>query len=79
LDWSSLRKIRERISLPLILAGGLTPGNVKKAIDWVRPYAVDVISGVEREAGVKDPQLMRDFVNAVKAPADRDRQEGNGN
>jgi phosphoribosylanthranilate isomerase len=79
LDWSSLRKVRERFPLPLILAGGLTPGNVRKAIDWVRPYAVDVISGVEREAGVKDPQLMRDFVNAVKAPGDRDRQGGNGN
>jgi phosphoribosylanthranilate isomerase len=73
LDWSTLRRVRECISLPLILAGGLTPGNVRKAIDMVRPYAVDVISGVEREAGVKDPQLMRDFVNAVKARTDRDR------
>ena len=73
LDWSTLRRLGERISLPLILAGGLTPGNVRKAIDMVRPYAVDVISGVEREAGVKDPQLMRDFVNAVKAATDRDR------
>jgi phosphoribosylanthranilate isomerase len=73
LEWSSLRRVREHISLPLILAGGLTSGNVRKAIDMVRPYAVDVISGVEREAGVKDSRLMRDFVNAVKAPVDRDR------
>jgi len=37
------------------------------AIETVRPYAVDVISGVEREAGVKDPQLMQEFVKAAKA------------
>ncbi len=73
LDWSSLRRVSESLHLPLILAGGLTAGNVKKAIDMVRPYAVDVISGVERKAGVKDPQLMRDFVNAAKRSAGRDR------
>jgi phosphoribosylanthranilate isomerase len=67
LDWNSLRRIAKRISVPLILAGGLTPKNVRKAIDLVRPYAVDVISGVERGPGVKDPRLMRDFVNAVKS------------
>jgi phosphoribosylanthranilate isomerase len=43
---------------------------VRQAIDIVRPYAVDVISGVERETGVKDLQLIRDFVKAAK---DRDR------
>jgi phosphoribosylanthranilate isomerase len=68
LDWSSLQHISGSIGLPLILAGGLTPGNVRKAIDMVRPYAVDVISGVERETGLKDPRLMRDFVKAVKEP-----------
>jgi phosphoribosylanthranilate isomerase len=51
LNWGSLRGVSERIHLPLILAGGLTPGNVKEAIEAVRPYAVDVISGIEREAG----------------------------
>jgi phosphoribosylanthranilate isomerase len=66
LDWSSLRRVREMIHLPVILAGGLTPGNVKRAMELVQPYAVDVITGVEREAGVKDPQRMRDFVKAVK-------------
>ncbi len=66
LDWSSLRRVREMIHLPVILAGGLTPGNVKRAMELVQPYAVDVITGVEREAGVKDPHRMRDFVKAVK-------------
>jgi len=73
LDWGSLRRVTKAIHLPLILAGGLTPGNVKKATEIVRPYAVDVISGVERETGVKDPQLMRDFVKTVKGSADRRR------
>ncbi|MGD0807995.1 MAG: phosphoribosylanthranilate isomerase [Anaerolineales bacterium] len=66
LDWSALRGLSEKIRLPLILAGGLTSTNVRQAIDIVRPYAVDVISGVERETGVKDFQLIRDFVKAVK-------------
>lgn len=69
LDWRSLRGISDRISLPLILAGGLTARNVRTAIEMLRPYAVDVISGVERERGVKDPRLIREFVNAVKSPA----------
>ena len=66
LNWSSLRGLAEKIHLPLILAGGLTPANVRQAIEIVRPFAVDVISGVERETGVKDPLLMRKFVQAVK-------------
>jgi phosphoribosylanthranilate isomerase len=73
LDWTSLQRVSGIIHLPLILAGGLTPRNVRKATDIVRPYGVDVISGVEREPGVKDPQLMRDFVNAVKRSVDRNR------
>lgn len=66
LNWSSLRGLSEKIHLPLILAGGLTPGNVGEAIDIVQPFAVDVISGVERETGIKDPVRMRDFVKAAK-------------
>lgn len=66
LDWSSIRRVIKNIHLPVILAGGLTPGNVRRAIELVQPYAVDVITGVEREAGVKDPQRMRDFVKAVR-------------
>ncbi|SEM11013.1 phosphoribosylanthranilate isomerase [Syntrophus gentianae] len=66
LDWSALRGITDRISLPLILAGGLNAGNVGKAIEVLRPYAVDVISGVERRTGEKDPDLIREFVQAAK-------------
>lgn len=49
-----------------ILAGGLTPANVKEAIDTLTPYGVDVASGVERAAGHKDPQRVQDFVRAAK-------------
>lgn len=50
----------------IILAGGLTPANVRDAIAAVKPYAVDVASGVEAEPGVKDPVKLRAFIEAVK-------------
>ena len=52
--------------LPVILAGGLTPGNVAGAIRAIRPYAVDVASGVEVRPGVKDPAKVAAFVRAAK-------------
>ena len=50
----------------IVLAGGLTPANVRDAIAAVKPYAVDVASGVEAEPGVKDPAKLRAFIEAVK-------------
>ena len=50
----------------VVLAGGLTPDNVAQAIGTVRPYAVDVASGVEASPGVKDHELMRRFIAAAK-------------
>lgn len=63
-DWNVAARIARRGRM--ILAGGLDPANVADAIRTVRPYAVDVSSGVESRAGVKDPALIRQFVSAVR-------------
>ncbi|MDH3325539.1 MAG: phosphoribosylanthranilate isomerase [Gammaproteobacteria bacterium] len=61
-DWES---IPAGFSKPLILAGGLTVDNVESAVKQVRPYAVDVSSGVEAEKGVKAADKMKKFVRGV--------------
>lgn len=66
-DWNQSRKIREKIyPNQLILAGGLTPENVEDAIEKVRPYGVDVSTGIEQEPGIKDHQKIFDFITRVK-------------
>jgi len=66
-DWDELRAIFDRhgIDLPIHLAGGLTPDNVAEAIRIVRPAGVDVSTGVESQRGVKDPERIRAFCEAV--------------
>ena len=65
-DWDACRALKEEVSpLPLILSGGLNPGNVGEAIRLVRPYAVDVSSGVESSPGIKDRSKVMEFVKAV--------------
>ncbi|HOB60567.1 MAG TPA: phosphoribosylanthranilate isomerase [Candidatus Competibacteraceae bacterium] len=61
-DWSRIPTERHK---PLVLAGGLHPGNVTEAVRRVRPYAVDVSSGVETAKGVKNAALMRAFIRGV--------------
>ncbi|ABC83820.1 phosphoribosylanthranilate isomerase [Anaeromyxobacter dehalogenans] len=63
-DWALAARAVERTAV--VLAGGLTPANVADAIRAVRPWAVDVASGVEAAPGVKDRQLMARFVRAAK-------------
>jgi phosphoribosylanthranilate isomerase len=53
---------------PIMLAGGLHPGNVQQAVREVRPYAIDVSSGVESAPGVKDPAKLRALFAALASP-----------
>lgn len=63
-DWGLAQGIaRQR---PIILAGGLTPDNVARAIKQVQPFAVDVSSGVEKEKGVKDHERIASFIAQVR-------------
>ncbi|MEM0382500.1 MAG: phosphoribosylanthranilate isomerase [Nitrososphaerota archaeon] len=64
-DWQAARMFRDQVGLPLILAGGLKPSNVAEAVNVVRPYAVDVSSGVESAPGVKSRELIRGFIRAA--------------
>ena len=62
-DWGLIPR---DLPLPVVLAGGLTPANVAEAIRAVRPWAVDVSSGVERVKGIKDAAKIAAFMRGVR-------------
>jgi phosphoribosylanthranilate isomerase len=64
-DWQLAIKIK-KLGIPIILAGGLGPSNIDGAISTVRPYAVDVNSGVEKRPGKKSHALIKDLMGKVK-------------
>ena len=66
-DWDLVRTRRSKI--PLVLSGGLRPENVAEAIAAVHPFAVDTASGTEAAPGVKDPEKVAAFVEAVRSTA----------
>ena len=66
-DWAAARTLAARCEL--VLAGGLDPGNVADAVATVRPFGLDVSSGVERARGVKDPARIREFIDAARCAA----------
>ncbi len=72
-DWST---IPPDVPLPVVLSGGLNPANVTDGVLRVRPWAVDVSSGVESAKGIKDAALMHRFCQAVRA-ADAQREASN--
>jgi phosphoribosylanthranilate isomerase len=65
-DWNLSADMVRRVDVPVILAGGLEPSNVAAAIEAVRPYAVDVSSGVETD-GAKDPEKIEAFLREVRS------------
>lgn len=64
-DWMILKKIRG-LRKPVIVSGGLTPGNVAAAVRYLKPYGVESSSGVERRPGKKDAKLVQDFIHNAK-------------
>lgn len=66
-DWSLAAALVRETEKKVVLAGGLDPSNIAEALLMVRPYAVDVSSGVESSAGIKDRAKVRDFLQTVKA------------
>jgi phosphoribosylanthranilate isomerase len=65
-DWILAKSLVEE-GARVVLAGGLTPENVGAAIEWVQPWAVDTVSGVEAQKGRKDSEKVRRFITAAKA------------
>lgn len=63
-NWKLSREIRDQVNIPVYLAGGLTPGNAKQALEEVQPFGLDVCSGV-RTAGKLDPNKLEAFFNAI--------------
>ena len=75
-DWTVASAIAGRRRT--ILSGGLRTENVREALGWVAPYALDVSSGVEAEPGIKDPVRMRSFFDAVRRGAPSSHSQGSG-
>jgi phosphoribosylanthranilate isomerase len=71
-DWELGRHIPDAV--PVFLAGGLRPANVREAVRRLHPAGVDVSSGVEESPGIKSPELMERFIAEVRA-ADRENEE----
>jgi len=66
-DWSVAKAVvRDHPNMKVIVGGGLNPGNVAEAITTIRPYAVDVASGVELSSGAKDPKLVEQFIAVAR-------------
>ena len=68
-DWERTRELVDELNAPVVLAGGLTPDNVGRAVETVRPFAVDVASGVESRPGRKDPDAVAAFVRFAGGPS----------
>ena len=72
-DWDGMSDLTNGIGLKVVVAGGLNSENVGEAIEKMKPWGVDVVSGVEASPGKKDPEKVRAFVRAVR---EYDRRAG---
>jgi len=63
-DWGLAARLARKY--PILLAGGLNPGNIARAVTQVRPWGVDVASGVEEKPGLKSPAKMNDFIQNAR-------------
>jgi phosphoribosylanthranilate isomerase len=66
-DWETARKLAAEAPLPLFLAGGINPSNVREAISAVHPYGIDLSSGVEEAPGKKDPHKIVELMRMVRS------------
>ena len=71
-DWTQAREAASRF--PVLLGGGLSPQNVRRAIQEAQPVGVDVASGVEQEPGRKDPDKVQEFIRLAKGVDDGERK-----
>jgi phosphoribosylanthranilate isomerase len=71
-DWDLSARVVAELGIPVILAGGLSPGNVANAIRTVRPFGVDANSGVTGRPPGKDPQKVEQFVRQVRQATSKD-------
>ena len=66
-DWNTAEKLVENINIPIFLAGGINPENVCDAVKKVRPYGIDLSSGVEKAPAEKDPKKIFKLVNNINS------------
>jgi phosphoribosylanthranilate isomerase len=65
-DWGTARELVESSPVPVFLAGGITPANAREAINQVKPYGIDLSSGVEKSPGRKDPEKISELMRNIK-------------
>ena len=65
-NWNTVVELFKNLNMSVFLAGGITPSNVKDAINQVNPYDIDVASEVEKEKGIKDPEKVRELIKIVR-------------
>jgi phosphoribosylanthranilate isomerase len=65
-DWTISVRIREQVGIPVFLAGGLNPGNAAEAVETVRPFGLDVCTGVRRNDFALDRSAVERFATAIR-------------